>query len=289
MQISFHTDAFSSAFYTFEKCLQWAQKNDVHWIECGLIDGVSWMHGLGYYPHLSTVDDPVQLRRMMDKYDCHLSQIDAAFPLSEKNGPAYGIPYVINTLRYAKLCGCTRVCTTDGLHKPVGLEDNEAMAMMKQSYRMLVDYAEQYEIDLTIEIHGYFTTKIDRLEEMLNFADSPRLRLNLDTGNTFISGGNPIDFANRFAKRVSHVHIKDVSQELADASRGKDTGIALSHSAIGDGVNADNIRETLKILHQAGYTGPLSMEVEGQGGPLIEKSLHWLRKTLAELGIPEEK
>jgi hypothetical protein len=31
------------------------------------------------------------------------------------------------------------------------------------------------------------------------------------------------------------------------------------------------------------------MEVEGQGGPLIEKSLHWLRKTLANLGIPEER
>ena len=289
MQIGFHTDAFSSAFFSFEKCLQWAKNNDVHWIECGFIDGVSWIHGLGYFPHLSSVDDPVHLRRLMDKYDCRLSQIDAAFPLSEKNGTAYGVPYVINTLRYAKLCGCTRVTTTDGLHKPVGLDDDEAMSMMKQSYRLLVDYAEQYEIDLTIEIHGYFTTKIDRLEEMLHFADSSRLRLNLDTGNTFISGGNPIEFAKRFAHRVSHVHIKDVSRELADAVRGNATGIALSHAAIGDGVNADNICETLKILHQSGYTGPLSMEVEGQGGPLIEKSLHWLRKTIADLSIPEER
>jgi hypothetical protein len=31
------------------------------------------------------------------------------------------------------------------------------------------------------------------------------------------------------------------------------------------------------------------MECEGQGGPLIEKSLEWLRSTLSELGIPEEK
>jgi sugar phosphate isomerase/epimerase len=142
------------------------------------------------------VDDPVHLLRLMEKYDCRLSQLDAAFPLSEKNGPVYGVPYVINTMRYAKLCCCTRVCTTDGLHKPEGLDDKEAMSMMRQSYRLLVDYAERYEIDLTIEIHGYFTTNIDRLEEMLDFVDSPRLRLNLDTGNTFISGGNPIDFAN---------------------------------------------------------------------------------------------
>ncbi|MGL4942628.1 MAG: sugar phosphate isomerase/epimerase family protein [Thermoguttaceae bacterium] len=287
MQISFHTDAFCSAFYNFEKALAWAQSQSVPLIECGLIDGVSWMHGLGYLPHLSTVDDPMRLRAMMDRYGCHLSQIDAAYPLSGKDGGAIGVPYVLNAIRYAKLVGCPRVCTTDGLHRPEGLDDNEAMGLMKRYYEMIVRNAEDYDIDITIEIHGYFTTKIDRLDEMLHFVDSPRLKLNLDTGNSFISGGNPIDFAKRFATRVSHVHIKDVSKELADASRGKDAGIALSHSAIGDGVNADNIRETLRILHAAGYAGPLSMEVEGQGGPLINKSLAWLRKTLKELGIPE--
>lgn len=289
MQISFHTDAFSSAFFSFEKSLDWAKKNDVHFIECGFVNGVSWINGLGYFPHLSVVDDPIRVRRLQDKYDCRLSQIDAAFPLSEKTGPTYGVPYILDTLRYAKLAGCPRVATTDGLYKPEGLEDDEAMAQMKRSYQILVEHAELYEIDLTIEIHGYFTTKIDRLEEMLDFVDSPRFKLNLDTGNSFIGGGNPIDFARRFARRTSHVHVKDVSKELADAMRGNATGIALSHAAIGDGVNAENIRESLKILHENGYAGPLSMEVEGRGGPLIEKSLHWLRKTLQELGIPEEK
>ena len=289
MQISFHTDAFCSAFWTFEKCLEWAQKNDVPYIECGFVDGVCWLHGLGYMPHLSTIDDPMLLRKKMDKYGVHLSQIDAAFPLSGKDGPLFGVPYVLNAVRYAQLAGCPRVCTTDGLLKPEGLSDSEAMALMKRSYGQIIEVAEAYEIDITIEIHGYFTTKIDLLGKMLDFVDSSRLCLNLDTGNSFIAGGNPVDFANRFAKKVSHVHIKDVSKELAEKARGNDTGIALSHSAIGDGVNADNIRETLKILHKSGYTGPLSMECEGQGGPLIEKSLRWLRKTLSELGIPEEK
>ncbi len=41
MKIGFHTDAFNSAYFSFEKCLQWAKTNDVHYIECGLIDGVS--------------------------------------------------------------------------------------------------------------------------------------------------------------------------------------------------------------------------------------------------------
>ena len=53
IEIGFHTDAFNSSYWNFEQCLQWGQKNDLHWIECGMIDGVSWIHGLGYQPHVA--------------------------------------------------------------------------------------------------------------------------------------------------------------------------------------------------------------------------------------------
>jgi sugar phosphate isomerase/epimerase len=58
---------------------------------------------------------------------------------------------------------------------------------------------------------------------------------------------------------------------------------------LGDGVNADNIRTCLTVLRDHGYTGVLSMECEGQGGPMIEASLAWVRRTLAELRIPVEE
>lgn len=71
MKIGFHTDAFNSAYWSFEKCLAWAQRNQVRYIECGLIDGVSWIHGLGYQPHVALYEDPVLLRRKMDRYGVH--------------------------------------------------------------------------------------------------------------------------------------------------------------------------------------------------------------------------
>jgi len=61
----------------------------------------------------------------------------------------------------------------------------------------------------------------------------------------------------------------------------------VSHCAIGDGVNAANIRQVVTILRDRGYNGVLSMECEGAGGPMIERSLAWLRTTLKELGIQE--
>jgi inosose dehydratase len=241
MQIGFHTDAFNSAAFSFEKALQWAQANGVARIEPGVIDGVSWIHGLGYFPHVSLSEDPVGLREKMAGYGVSFSQIDAAYPLSGKDGPYLGLPYVLKSIPWAKLAGSPMVATTDGLHKPEGLTDREAMESMRRSYGVIVETAEKYEIAVNIEVHGYFTTKPDMLEEMLGFCDSPYFGLNFDTGNTFISGHDPVAFLQRFLPRVQHVHVKDVSASLAEAARGQDTGIAISHAAIGDGVNTGAI------------------------------------------------
>ena len=286
MNIGFHTDAFNSSYWNFEKCLQWAQKHGVHFIECGPIDGVSWIHGLGYQPHVALYEDPLLLRRKMEDYGVRFSQIDAAYPLSGTDGLLYGVPYVLKSIPWAVHAGCPRIATTDGLHKPEGLSDKEAMELMKRGYGRIIEVAEAYGITVNIEVHGYFTTNPDRMAEMLAFCDSPHLRMNMDTGNTYIAGRDPVAFCRRFKDRVTHVHVKDVSKSLAAAVRGEQTGIAVSHCSIGDGVNAENIKQVLALLRDRGFDGVLSMECEGAGGPMIEKSLAWLRKTLAELKIP---
>jgi len=288
MKIGFHTDAFNSAYFGFEACLEWGQKNNVHYIECGLIDGVSWIHGLGYQPHVALYEDPVLLDMKMTGYGLNFSQVDAAYPLSGKDGPLRGVPYVMKSIQWAHLIGCPCVDTTDGMYKPEGLTDEEAMRMMKRSYEQIIEVAAAHKVIVNIEPHGYFTTRPEMMERMLNFCDSPYLRMNMDTGNTFIAGQDPVAFLERFIDRVSHVHIKDVSKSLAAKVRGGQTGIAVSHCALGDGVNADNIRKCLKVLRDKGYNGVLSMECEGQAGPMIEKSLAWMRKTLAELNIAIE-
>ncbi|MCD6338573.1 MAG: sugar phosphate isomerase/epimerase [Verrucomicrobia bacterium] len=287
MKIGFHTDAFNSSYWSFEQCLQWAKEHEVRYIECGAIDGVSWIHGLGYQPHIALWEDPLQMRRKLDQYGIQLSQIDAAFPISLPEGASLGFEYIRHTLQWAKLAGCPRVDTTDDRYPPAAMTEEEAMAHMERIYRRLVPLAEAYEITINIEPHGHFTTKPEFMERMLGFADSPFLRLNMDTGNTFIAGQDPVAFLRRFRDRVNHVHVKDVSESLAKAARGELTGIAVSHCSIGEGVNADNIRRCLEILRDAGYEGVLSMECEGAGGPMIEKSLEWLRRTLKELGIQE--
>ena len=277
IEIGFHTDAFNSSYWSFEQCLQWAEKNDVHYIECGTIDGVSWLEGLGYQPHVSLTHDPLVMRKKMEKYGVQFSQLDAAFPVSLPAGASYGLIYILNTIRWAKLAGCKHIDTTDHMFKPEGLTDKQALEMMKRIYEEVVEIAELYEIIINIEPHGYYTTKPEFMEKMLAFVDSPYLRMNFDTGNTFIAGQDPVAFLKKFKDKVSHVHIKDVSESLAASLRGELTGIAVSNTAIGEGVNVDNIKKCFDILVDIKYDGVVSIECEGEGGPMIEKSLAFVR------------
>jgi inosose dehydratase len=106
--------------------------------------------------------------------------------------------------------------------------------------------------------------------------------MNMDTGNTFIAGRDPVEFVKQFRNRINHIHIKDVSQELAAAMKGQLTGIAMSSSAVGDGVNADNTRRCIRTLVETGFEGTASLECDAQGGPVLERSLAWLRQVLKE-------
>jgi sugar phosphate isomerase/epimerase len=286
MELGFHTDAFNSSYWSFEQCLDWGRRHNLRYIECGAIDGVSWIHGLGYQPHVALWEDPLALRLKMDRFGIRFSQLDAAFPLSKPEGATLGVEYVKHTLRWAHIAGCPRVDTTDDRFPPGGMTDREALDHMRRIYTQVVQAAELYKIVVNIEPHGYFTTRPEFMEEMLNFVDSPFLRMNMDTGNTFIAGQDPIAFVEKFKGRINHVHVKDVSASLAASARGELTGIAVSQCAIGDGVNADNIRRCVEILAASGYDGVLSLECEGQGGPMIERSLGWTERLLAEITVP---
>ena len=221
-------------------------------------------------------------REKAESYGVKFSQIDAAFPMSLPEGASLGVEYALRTIRWAYLAGCDHIDTTDDRFAPKGLTNEQALDMMKRSYGQIIEVAERYKMIIDIEPHGYYTTKPEFMEKMLAFVDSPYLRMNMDTGNTFIAGQDPVAFLQKFKNKVSHVHVKDVSDTLAASLRGELTGIAVSQCAIGDGVNTENIKKCFDILVDIGYNGVVSLECEGQGGPMIEKSLGFVRSIVED-------
>jgi len=230
---------------------------------------------------VSLESNPIKLRKYLDSMGLQPSQIDAAYPITGPAGSTWGVRYAQRAIQFAHLIGCPRVDTTDGQFKPEGYTDAEVVAITRENFRQILEWAEDFEVIVNIETHGPYTNDPEILDQMLHFADTPWLGFNLDTGNTFIAGGNPVDFLKRFLPKLNYMHIKDVSAGLAAALRGEDTGIAMSESPIGQGVNAENIAECIRLLKEADWDGILSVECLGTDENL-EASISWLREQLGE-------
>ena len=280
LKLGMHVDNWRHSDVSYEVPCQFAKDHDMEYIEFGTIDGDYFIQALGYNPHIPLHSDPLKLKRYLDSMGLKVSQLDAAYPMSCPEGQYRGIGYTIRTIQFAKALGCPCVDTTDGGKKPEGYTDDEVMALMKQYYRVVLEWAESHDIIINVEPHGPYTTNPDTMEQILGFFDSPYLRLNLDTGNTFIAGQDPVAFLRRFRDKVSHCHIKDVSEELAKAVRGGLTGIPTSVVSIGEGVNAENIAGCIELLKDTNWDGVLSIECEAAPGK-VEESLEWLRKEIA--------
>lgn len=276
IKLGMHVDNWRHCDVSYEIPCEFARDNNMEYVEFGTIDGDYFIQALGYNPHIPLHSDPLKLKKYLDSMGLKVSQIDAAYPMSCPEGQYRGIGYTTRSIQFAKALGCPCVDTTDGGRKPDGYTDKEVISLMKQYYRVVLEWAERYDVIINVEPHGPYTTNPDTMEQILSFYDSPYLRMNFDTGNSFIAGQDPVEFLRRFRHKVAHCHIKDVSKELADAVRGGETGIAMSVVAIGEGVNADNIAGCIELLKEMDWDGVLSIECEAAPGK-VEQSLEWLR------------
>lgn len=274
-----HTDNWRTLSGNFKAAIDSAVKYGLSHIEFGVIHGQYFINGLGYDPAVSLQSNPRALRRYLDQKGLRVSQIDGAFPMMGPDGSTFGVQYVQQAIRFASEVGCPIVDTTDGAFKIEGYTDEEVFRITCENYKQCLSWAEDYNVVLNIETHGPYTTNGDFLERLFAHFDSEYLRFNFDTGNTFISGQDPLEYLKRFRKQLSHAHIKDVSAGLAAAVRGEETGIACSEVPLGGGVNAENIKKCVAYLRETQWNGVLSIECFGADDN-IGRSVEFLRKLL---------
>jgi inosose dehydratase len=84
--------------------------------------------------------------------------------------------------------------------------------------------------------------------------------VNLDTGNCWLGGGDPLEFVRRFGPRIKHVHWKDLDASLT-SRRGQVFGCGMGTIPLGDGVVG--VRPVVDALLAAGFNGPTTLAVAG--------------------------
>lgn len=231
----------------------------------------------GGYCHVTSLDtDPQEIKKLVDEAGVKISALSAH---SDLINPEFGVLYARRAIRYAKALGCNIVQITEDMYPPKWLKEEDAYHLMKITLQAIAETCDENGVFLGVEPHGPYTAKIKSLQRILDLVDSPWIRVNYDSGNTFLAGEDPYEMLDAVAGKVVHVHAKDISVKQAEAERGKVTGTAVG-CACGDGVI--DWRRIVQRLKQAGFSGVLSVECGTEEEAI--RSLKHLSKVLGDLG-----
>jgi sugar phosphate isomerase/epimerase len=285
IELGFHTDNWRPLSMGFEATVEKGLELGLKHVEFAAIHGQNFIQAMGYDPGISLQSNARALKRYLDAKGVHVSQIDGAYPLMGPNGSTFGVQYVQQAIRFAAELDCPSVDTTDGAFEIEGLSRDEVFRITCDNYRQCLSWAEDYDVRIAVEPHGPYTNDGEFMQRLFDYFDSDYLKFNFDTGNSFIAGLDPLAYCQQFRKYLIHAHIKDVSESLAAAARGEETGIGSSQVPIGGGVNAENIRKVLHFLDETQWDGVVSIECHGSDENM-RASVDFLRGVLTELGQP---
>ena len=107
-------------------------------------------------------------------------------------------------------------------------------------------------------LHPHVGTHVETYAEVERFVHDSDVLLCVDTGHLLIGGTDPVDLVRRHPRRVGHVHLKDVREDLAERVR---TGDLTYTQAVKDGIYVPlgagdvDLATMLKLLRDNDYDG----------------------------------
>jgi sugar phosphate isomerase/epimerase len=237
----------------FEAGIERAFQLGYKWVEPMVHNGRELLSEAGYFHSFSMDNDPLEMRDILDKYGVKASGLSAHCPLMR---PEISVPYLEKAIRVAAAVGAPVVNTDEGI-RPAWLEDEECFQVMRYTLKKVLQVAERYGVSIGIEPHQSLSKTTEGLMKIATLVSSPFLRINYDTGNSFLAGEDPYDGLRTVLPLLVHVHAKDISIRQAESEQGKVTGTPVG-CACGDGV-IDWFR-VVDVLRSGGFSGVLSVE-----------------------------
>jgi Sugar phosphate isomerases/epimerases len=182
-----------------------------------------------------------------------------------------GVRDIKRALEWAHDADVPVILTGEG-RIPQDMSVEDALHILKERYKEILEVAEKFKVYLAIEDHGSISLTPDGLPRLLGLVESKWFGVNFDTANIHRgdyvgtdsegyewkmgakSSYDEVELLKKVADKVRHVHIKDV----------------IGRNAVTLGQGEINLIGCLEVLKKSGYQGVLSFETEGFEGP--EKS-----------------
>jgi sugar phosphate isomerase/epimerase len=277
IRIGVSVDVWRTGSKSFDFALDEAKRLGFSDVELCGTNGEELLCELGFMPYINIKEDPLDAMEKVRARRLRASNLTVGFALM---GPKAhrSLDFVMNAIRFAAEAGIPIVNTYEGHRETPGATEDETIAEIVHNARRLAAYGERRGVAVTLEPHGPYSTNLERLHRIVEGVRSKWFGVNLDTGNTYIAGGDPAEYLETLYGSVKMFHVKDVAPQLSKSTRGKSTGIAVSAVPVGGGVNAKNIRRCIEILKKRRWSGTLIVETEGSD--LARRSLAWLKRAL---------
>jgi inosose dehydratase len=244
-------------------------------------DGACLGSHFGFNAVASLDANAFDLKRLFESRGVTITSVCAHATLLDPTAPwRYGTAQIVKAIRMAAAIGVEHVITTEGdAHTEFGenLTDDEAIFSIREKLHEPLRMARDYGVKILLEPHGKYTDSIKQMERIIDACNSDALGINLDTGNLWLGGGDPITMIQKLGSKIEHVHWKDLPKEMEE-QRGKLFGCGMSLISLGTGVVG--IEEIYKELVKAGYDGYSTLEIAGQDSVL--ESYKYLKSLGAE-------
>lgn len=229
-------------------------------------DGATLGTEYGFAASASLDSHPAVIREMAKAHGITLTSVCAHANLLDPTSPdRYQTPQIIKAIKFAHFLGVRQVITTEGDPKTEfghSLTPAEQIFAIKEKLQEPVRWAEELGIELLLEPHGPVTDSVDRLGAVLDaLRHDQTVGVNLDTGNSWLGGSEPLDFIKTFGQRIKHVHWKDMGSDWIP-KRGTLYGCGMGSIPLGEGVVG--IQAIITELQRVGFNGPTTLEVAGE-------------------------
>ncbi|MGA3327110.1 MAG: sugar phosphate isomerase/epimerase family protein [Terriglobia bacterium] len=253
IEIGVNMEFIRSQDKAFAAGVEVAAKLGYKFVEPMVHNGRELLSEAGYFHSFSLDDDPGEMKDILDQNGVKPSGLSAHCPLMR---PEISVPYLQKAIRFAAAIGAPVINTDEGI-RPTWVNMDEAFQVMKYTLTTVLRTAERYGVFIGIEPHQSITRTTEGLLKIVALVKSPLLRVNYDTGNVYLAGGDPYEGLKAVCHLLVHVHAKDITVQHAEAERGKVTGTPVG-CACGDGVI--DWQRVIAILRGAKFSGVLSVE-----------------------------
>ncbi|MGA1530919.1 MAG: sugar phosphate isomerase/epimerase family protein [Kiritimatiellia bacterium] len=229
-------------------------------------DGATLGTEYGFAASFSLDSHPDDILGMVNEFNLTLTSVCAHANLLDPASPArYGTAQIIKAIKLAHFLGVKQVITTEGDPKTGfghNLTDDQRVFSVVEKLQEPIRWAKTLGIELLLEPHGILTDTVPGMQKLLDaLGNEDVVGVNLDTGNSWLGGGDPHEFVKVFGQRIKHVHWKDMPKEM-ESQRGKMYGCGMALIPLGDGVVG--IEALVKELADAGFDGPTTLEIAGE-------------------------